>query len=394
MRLGIYNDDIYRVSEVDGISSISADRAFLLFACEVGERFDSVVLLGRAVKSDVPADYVLPGHVELAELPYYLDLRQLSRLARVSIRTFIEMWRAVMRVDCVWVFGPHPFAPPLIVIALARRRRVVLGVRSDAVQYYRSRLPSGRWWPALVAVWTLDRLYRVLSRRLPTTVVGSEIARRYGGHRRSALDMTVSLVRADQVAERPSDLDWDGQIQLLTIGRLDREKNPFLLMEAMAELERRAPGRYRLTWIGRGPLEAAVIEHSKKLGIEKHIEFHGYIPFGPSLFEMYRRSHMFVHSSLTEGVPQVIVEALAFATPVVATDVGGVGAALDFGGAGVLVPPSDRSALVDAVLRVSADEELRSRLVMRGLELARQNTLDAQATRVAEFIAADAVRKT
>lgn len=269
-----------------------------------------------------------------------------------------------------------------------------MGVRSDAVQYYRSRLPSGRWWPALVAVWTLDRLYRVLSRRLPTTVVGSEIARRYGGHRRSALDMTVSLVRADQVAERPSDLDWDGQIQLLTIGRLDREKNPFLLMEAMAELERRAPGRYRLTWIGRGPLEAAVIEHSKKLGVEKHIEFHGYIPFGPSLFEMYRRSHMFVHSSLTEGVPQVIVEALAFATPVVATDVGGVGAALDFGGAGVLVPPSDRSALVDAVLRVSADEELRSRLVMRGLELARQNTLDAQATRVAEFIAADAVRKT
>jgi len=101
---------------------------------------------------------------------------------------------------------------------------------------------------------------------------------------------------------------------------------------------------------------------------------------------------MFVHTSLTEGVPQVIIEALAFATPIVATDVGGVRAALDSGAAGVLVPPSNCSALVAAILRVAADEELRSGLVKRGLELARLNTLDGQAMRTAEFIAGSVVR--
>lgn len=392
MRLGIYNDDVYRVSDVAGTVRVSADRAFLLFACEVGRHFDSVVLFGRTVRSDVQADYVLPGYVELAELPHYADLRQLRRLAKVSIRTIIEMWHAVARVDCVWVFGPHPFAAPLIAIALARKRSVVLGVRFDAIQYYRARLPSRRWWPVLLIVWTLDLLFRALSRWLPTTVVGSEIAKRYGRHPRSVLQMTVSLVRDHEVAERPADLDWNGQIQLLTIGRLDREKNPLLLIEAMAELEWREPGRFRLIWIGRGPLEGAFAQHSKDLGIDTRIELHGYVPFGSALFAMYRRSHMFVHTSLTEGVPQVIIEALAFATPIVATDVGGVRAALDSGAAGVLVPPSNCSALVAAILRVAADEELRSGLVKRGLELARLNTLDAQAMRTAEFIAGSVVR--
>jgi D-inositol-3-phosphate glycosyltransferase len=71
---------------------------------------------------------------------------------------------------------------------------------------------------------------------------------------------------------------------------------------------------------------------------------------------------------------------------VVATDVGGVRTALDDGRAGLLVPPADLEALVDAVLRISDDEALRRRLSERGLELARTRTLEAEAARVASFL--------
>ena len=112
----------------------------------------------------------------------------------------------------------------------------------------------------------------------------------------------------------------------------------------------------------------------------------GYVPFGPDLLGLYRDAHAFVHVSLTEGAPQVLVEALASGTPIVATDVGGVRAALDGGGAGLLVPPSDAEALAAAVLRLADDSALRSRLIAHGLELARTRTLEVEAARVADFL--------
>ena len=96
-----------------------------------------------------------------------------------------------------------------------------------------------------------------------------------------------------------------------------------------------------------------------------------------------------MHASLTEGVPQVLVEALACGTAVVASDVGGVRRALDDGRAGLLVPPADVDALVRAVRRLTDDAELRRRLVARGLELARETTLELEAARVAGFVAGE-----
>ena len=386
-RLGVYVDDVYRV-RLDGRNrSISTDRAFLLFACEVGRRFDALALFGRTLYSAQPADYVLPGGVDLVELPHYADLRQLGQVGRASAGTVKAMWRALRSVDTVWVFGPHPFAVVLVALAAVRGKRIVLGVRQNTLEYYRSRLPSRRWAPMLVPVWGVDLAFRMLARRVRTTVVGAEIARRYGGERPTLLPMTVSLVPTRDVASAPRERDWSGTIELLTVGRLEPEKNPLLLVEALARLERERPGRYRLTWIGRGALEPAVRAHAAEFGVEQHLVLRGYVPFGRELLELYRRAHVFVHVSLTEGVPQVLLEALACGTPVVATDVGGVRAALDGERAGLLVPPRDVQALVRAVLRVSEERDVRHGLITHGLELARTRTLEAEAERVARFLA-------
>ncbi len=184
--------------------------------------------------------------------------------------------------------------------------------------------------------------------------------------------------------------DWTGPVELLAVGRIDLEKNPLLLVEALARLQRERSDRYVLRLVGRGPLEDAVRRHAHRLGVDRRIVFGGYVPFGPALLQLYRRAHILVHVSLTEGVPQVLIESLACGTPVVATDVGGVRTALDAGRAGLLVPPSDVQGLVDAVNRLVDDGDLRDRLVARGLEIARAATLEAEADRVARFIAGGA----
>jgi glycosyltransferase involved in cell wall biosynthesis len=390
-RLGIYVDAVYRASPGSGEERVAvsvADLPFLLFACEVGRYFDATVLFGRTVDTTAPGGFAgLPHGVELVELPTYPDLRHLFRVFRAAVGTLRGFWRGLERVDVVWVLGPHPFGFLLITLALLRRRRVVLGVRQDTLRYYESRLPGRGWRPLLAVVRLMDAAHRLLARRLRTVVVGAQVAERYG-RRESVLPIAVSLVRADDVVREPAEHDWSGQIGLLTVGRLEPEKNPLLLVEALSELEHRRPGRYRLTWFGTGWLEADIRRRAAELGIERLIDLRGFVPFGRELLERYRQAHALVHVSLTEGVPQVLIEALASGIPIVATDVGGVRGALQDGDAGLLVPASNRAALVEAVERLSDDGELRIRLVTAGLSLARALTLEGEAGRVARFLGA------
>jgi glycosyltransferase involved in cell wall biosynthesis len=300
--------------------------------------------------------------------------------------TFRAFSRNLDRVDVLWVFGPHPLSSVLVILALLRGRRVVLGVRQNTVEYTRGRLGSPRWLPIVVAMRVLDAVDRLAARRLPATVVGEDAGRRYGAPRPRLLVMTVTLVRESDIVDQPREQDWTGQLELLTVGRLEPEKNPLLVVELLAELERRSPGRHRLTWIGRGVLEDAVRRRATELGVTDRLELIGYVPFGPALLEHYRRAHAFVHVSLTEGLPQVVVEAQASGTPIVATDVGSVGGALDGGAAGILVPPDDLAALVEGVERMAGDPDMRERMIRRGLELAHARTLERETARVAEFI--------
>jgi len=381
--LGIYVDDVYRVVTTGDATTISADRAFLLFAAEVGRAFEGLVLFGRALTAEEHADYVLPKEVKLVPLPYYRDLRQLREVARALAGTTAGMWRGVGQVDVVWVFGPHPFGFLLCVIAALRRKRVVLGIRQDTLAYVRSRMPSSRWALGLAGFAVLELIQRGLSRRLRTTVVGRNLARRYGPR---ALPMTVSLVRREQLASEPARAAPSEEVRLLTVGRLEQEKNPLLVVRTLALLERRRPGRYRLTWIGRGKLETEVRALAEELDVARLIELRGYVPFGDELLDLYRQADVFVHVSHTEGVPQVLVEALTCATPIVATAVGGVPPALEDGRLGLLVPPDDADALVAAIERLTDDVELRERLTTAGLEAAAELTLEAEAQRVAAYI--------
>jgi glycosyltransferase involved in cell wall biosynthesis len=391
VRLGVYLDAVHGVldsSEDAQIGVDPADFAFVgVFLPEVGRHFESVLLSGRMLEGLAPPEFVpLPAHVELVELPHYPALTRLLAVSRAAASTFRSFWRGLGQVDIIWVFGPHPFSLVLTGLALLRRKTVVLGVRQDSVAYYRARLPSRRWAPAMIPVLVGDGLYRLLARRLQATVVGAGIARRYGGEGARVLAIIESVVSADEIAPAPRDRDWSGPIELLTVGRLDAEKNPLLLVDAIARLVARDARGWKLTWVGGGPMEEAISARAAELGVDGCIELAGWVPFGGELLALYRQAHAFVHVSLTEGVPKVLVEALASALPIVATDVGGVSELLSAGRAGLLVPANDVDALVGALEKVANEPALREELVRCGLERVQELTLEAQADRVAAFL--------
>ena len=359
----------------------SADRAFVQFLFALRQHLDRLVLLARVDPEPGRAPYPVPGDVDLAPLPHYPSLHHVLGVLRVVPKTRRAVRRAIADADAVWAIGPHPMSLPVARIGLRSGKRVVLGVRQHFPDYVRHRLPSSRWKPALAAAFVLEAAFRRLARRVPVIAVGPDLAARYRRRGGDVLELEVSLVRDADLALPDERAPLDGRpVELLSVGRLDPEKAPELLLEMLGRLG----DGYRLTIAGTGKLEERVRAGAAAFG--DRVRLLGYVEHGPELFALYRRSDLFVHVARTEGLPQVLIEAQAFGLPVVGTDVGGVAGALGRGEAGLLVPPGDAGALEEAVRRLVADETLRERLRAAGRERTRHLTLERQAARVAEFL--------
>jgi glycosyltransferase involved in cell wall biosynthesis len=378
VRLLVYTDYVYR--RRDG--AVFGERAFVLFLAALADEVDEVTLLGRLAPDDGPARYRVPPAIRFVALPYYERLAQPLAVLGSAPRTLARAWRALGDADVVWLLGPHPHGIALAVLARVRRRRLVLGVRQDLPAYVRNRHPGRR--RLHFAASALEACWRGLARRAPVVAVGTDLARRYGAAP-SVLATTVSLVTAGDVrAGERVRRDYAGPLlQLLSVGRLDAEKNPLLLADTLALLRTRDP-RWRLVVCGEGDLADALRDHLRVLGLAAHSDVRGYVPLRDGLLDLYRTSHVFLHSSFTEGLPQVLIEAHASGLPVVATAVGGVTA---FGDSALLVPPADSGAAAAAVNRLLDDEGLRERLTAAGLAFAAECTLEAKAREVARFIA-------
>jgi glycosyltransferase involved in cell wall biosynthesis len=378
MRLAVYTDYVYR--QVDG--EVFAERAFALFLARLSGALDRLVLIGREAPEPGRARYAVGAGVELVPLPYYSRLSDPWAVLRSSLGALVRFWRAVSAVDCVWLLGPHPLAIAFAGLAAVRRRRVVLGVRQDLPAYVESRHPDRRLLQ--LAGWALELTWRALARAFPVVVVGPEIAAHYVGAR-SVLEINVSLIDADDLLPPAVALgrSYDGEIRVISVGRLDAEKNPLLLADVLARL-REDGDRWRLVVCGEGAMHAALEDRLHELGVAERAELLGYVPFGPRLLSLYRESHTLLHVSWTEGLPQVIVEGFAAGLPVVATDVGGVGAA--FGDAVRLVPAGNADAAAAALREIAADPGLRETLVRAGHNHAAARTAGVEVERVAEFL--------
>ncbi len=144
--------------------------------------------------------------------------------------------------------------------------------------------------------------------------------------------LVIGRYGAETVAapRRPVD---PANVTLLNVGRLSPEKGQDLLLRAIAPLARRYPG-LTLKFAGTGPQEAPLRALAQALGIGDRVQFLGYIHDMPAL---YADVDLLVQSSLTEGLPNVIVEAAYLRVPIVATRVGGTDEVVEHGKSGWLI---------------------------------------------------------
>jgi glycosyltransferase involved in cell wall biosynthesis len=134
---------------------------------------------------------------------------------------------------------------------------------------------------------------------------------------------------------------------LLNVGRLSPEKGQDLLLKAFAEASKTYPN-LRLQFAGIGPLEQPLRDLAAALGVADRVEFLGYIADMPAL---YRDVDLVVQSSLTEGLPNVILETAYLRVPTLATEVGGTGEVIEHDRSGWLIRPGSVDELTQGILQ-------------------------------------------
>ena len=178
-------------------------------------------------------------------------------------------------------------------------------------------------------------------------------------NRGEACDYQVATMREKgklytmDVKEKKRELGIESNYPVLgTVGRLHEQKGHIYLLKAMPAILEEYPEAVLLI-VGDGPLRSKLEGLCFKLQINKTVKFLG---FRKNIKELMTLIDVFILPSLWEGMPIVLLEAMALGKPIVATRVGGAEELIKDGVTGLLMPPADDEALAKALINILSRE--------------------------------------
>ncbi len=227
--------------------------------------------------------------------------------------------------------------------------RVVCGIR---VAERRSRVP----------LW-LDRLTQgLVDHNVCVSQAVAEFSIRLSGLKPSKISVIPNAVDferfANAVAVDRSSLGLSAAPLVLFVGRLDPQKAPFNLLEAFAHLLERHPD-WQLLFVGDGSLRVSMDDWGAKRGVGNRIRIVGWRPDVP---ELLKAADLLALPSLWEGMPNIVLEAMAAGLPVVVSRVEGTEELIRDGETGLLVTPGSATELERQIESILTSPELSSRV--------------------------------
>jgi glycosyltransferase involved in cell wall biosynthesis len=358
-----------------------SEGSFARYVDSLAPYFDEIVL-SVPVYDTPPAagSQVRAKNVKLAPLPYFPGPRQFYPMLP-SILPRLREW--VQRCDVVHLRVPTPAAAFAYGIARRQRKPVFLLVVGD-YQALLPHLPYRGLKKLLFGAYVAfeERELRRMTTASLTFANGAALVEKHERQGASVHETKTTTIRETDIATR-SDTCLGDRIRLLAVSRIDPRKGLRVLPAALHTLV--AAGRdVRLDIVGPalgqiGEAEvAAITAEAAKLGVADRLVFRGPLPLD-ELMPLYQQYDGFVLPTKPgEGIPRVLMEAMAGGLPVVTTNVAGIGSLIVHGENGLLVDNSP-AAIASAVESLIATPSLRQRLIQGGYDTVRAHTLDRQA---------------
>jgi glycosyltransferase involved in cell wall biosynthesis len=380
VKLGVlYHMPFWRAG--DG-SLWEGEGSFARYVDSLAPYFDEVILAVPTYDAPQPGgSRVRATNVRLSPLPFFPGPRQFYPLLP-SIYPRLRRW--VDECDLINLRVPTPAG--IFADRLARRagKPVFLLVVGD----YEALLPHLPYrgikrtlFGAYVA-FEEGSLKRMTQRSL-TFANGAGLRAKHEAQGVRVHETRTTTLRAEDIASR-TDTCEGAPIRLLSVSRIDPRKGLDVLPAALAALV--ATG-HDVTLDIVGPTigqigdreRDAITASARSLGVGDRLTMPGAVPLD-TLMRQYREFDIFVLPTRPgEGIPRVLMEAMAGGMPVVTTNVAGIGSLIRDGANGVLLDESSAQAVADAVRRLIDRPALRRTLIAGGYETARAHTLERQA---------------
>lgn len=366
-----------------------AEGSFARYVDSIAPYFDRVIL-SVPVFDTPPASgsRVRATNVTLAPLPYFPGPRQFYPKL-LSIRSRLRRW--VDQCDVIHLRVPSPAAIFAFRIAEAQRKPIFLLVVGD----YEALLPHLGYrgikkflFSRYVAFeeWAL----RYMTTRALTFANGASLRAKHerdGGTVHETKTTTLSL------ADLSTRTDTCGgpQIRVLCVSRIDPRKGLRSLPEVISGL---VAAGHNVTLDVVGPTigligeseRDAIVDEAKRCGVADRVNLAGPVALD-HLMPLYRDFDLFVLPTRPgEGIPRVLMEAMAGGLPIVTTDVSGISSLIENGENGLLVPEGSSPAMVDALRSLITTPSLRQRLIAGGYATARAHTLERQAASLMQTV--------
>ncbi len=264
-----------------------------------------------------------------------------------------------------------------VIAARARRlsgRSVPLlaAIRNFQTEYFK-----GQKWGGIKA-WLTQRAFRHSDAIVSVARAVADDAVANFGVDPNRVHIIPNPVDVDRLASIASEVRVDhpwltgnGDDPVITaVGRLSQQKGYPHLLKAFAKMLDRMPAR--LFIMGDGELRAELAQLTRELGISERVCFAGFVD---SPFASVARSDLYVMSSLYEGFPNALVEAMAMGIPTVTTVCpSGIEDIVEDGISGLLAPAGNSDALAEAMLKVLTDSDLARKLGENGKQAVRRFT--------------------
>jgi len=267
------------------------------------------------------------------------------------------------RIDGLIVFFSFPCGP-LGLLGLRRRVPYVVSLRGGDV--------PGNEMALAPLHWLLTPLRRLIFRKSLAVIANSQ-GLKHMSEQADPHPVQVIPNGVDTAFFCPAEnrVPTERPFSFLFVGRFHTQKNLFHLIDQLAFLKNAGVGPFILQLIGDGPQREALQNHARRLGIDSSLIWHGWVNKG-HLREIYRGADCLVNPSLYEGMPNVVLEAMACGLPVIASRVAGNDAVVRDQETGLLFNLDEPEALRRDLREMMEDTRRAREMGQRGLALVRE----------------------